>query len=186
VDAFQSSQPFQPYLFAGERVLWSGQPKQGIAFQAADIYLVPFSLFWMGMVVSMFVDELKFPDGPDYVLIFFMAFGLYFVVGRFFHDAWIRRNLIYAVTNKRVMMLRQGWSSKLTSREISALPMLELTEKADGTGTIVFDSDDVGYSKLFRSSRWGAWTPTATGSAQFFRIDNPRRVYELIRKQYQF
>jgi hypothetical protein len=61
--------------------------------------------------------------------------------------------------------------------------MLELTEYRDGTGTIVFNSDDVGYSWLGRRRGFGAWTTTESANSQFFRIDNPRRVYELIQRQ---
>ena len=113
----------------------------------------------------------------------FLAVGLYLIVGRFFYDAWLRKHLLYGVTNKRVLILRNAFSPKLTSRDIASLPMLELTEYRNGTGTIVFDSDDVGYSWLGRNRGFGAWTPAASANAQFFRIDNPRRVYELIRKQ---
>ena len=44
MDAFLSSQPLQPYLMPGERIVWSGQPKQGIAFTSSDLIAIPFSL----------------------------------------------------------------------------------------------------------------------------------------------
>jgi hypothetical protein len=74
-------------------------------------------------------------------------------------------------------------NSKLTSREISSLPMLELTEHLDGTGTITFDSEDFSYSVFRRKRGWGTLTPTSGTSAQFFHIADPRRVYQLIRDQ---
>jgi hypothetical protein len=181
VNDFQSVQAFQPYLFAGERVLWTGQPKQGIAFHGSDIYLIPFSLVWMGFVLFASAGALNDLQSPDIMLLLFLAFGAYFTVGRFIHDALIRMNTRYAVTNQRALILRG--SSKLTSYEISRLPMLQLNERSDGSGTILFDSEDVGYSWLGRRRGFGAWTPSAGNSAQFYRIDNPRRVYELIRNQ---
>lgn len=189
MDAFQSYQPFQPYLFAGERILWSGQPKQGLAFSRSDLLAVPFSLMWGGFAIfwnyGVWTDFPNTGTADDWFFklwgLPFLAVGLYLIVGRFFYDAWIRRHQLYAVTNQRVLILRGA--SKLTSRDIQSLPMFELTEHRDGTGTIVFDSEDVGYSWFGRSRGFGAWTPSTSTTAQFFRIENPRGVYELIRKQ---
>ena len=190
MDAFQSSQPFQPYLFPGERIVWSGQPKKGIAFNRSDWLGIPFGMMWCGFIIFWNVSVWNIPDtGTTDDWFFklwglpFLAVGLYLLVGRFFYDAWLRNRTIYAVTSQRVLILGGMISSKLTSREIQSLPMLELTEYRDGTGTIVFNSDDVGYSWFGRRRGFGAWTPTENANSQFFRIDNPRRVYELIRNQ---
>jgi hypothetical protein len=190
--AFQPIDPFRPYLFPGERVLWIGRPKQGLALRGQDALLIPFSLLWGGFAIFWNYGVWTFPktgsaDGWFFKLwgLPFLAIGLYLIVGRFFHDAWIRRNLNYAVTNKRVLILSGFGSSKLTSREISSLPMLELIEKQGGTGTLIFDSEDLGYSTLVGNRSWGQWTLARTANKQFFRIDNPRKVYELIRNQSQ-
>lgn len=193
MDAFQSYQQLQPYLSPGERVLWSGKPRQGIALSGSDIYLIPFSLLWGGFAffwnfqVWTTFSGVGFNDDWLFKLwgLPFLAAGIYFIVGRFFHDAWVRRHLLYAVTNQRVLILGGSRSSKLTSRDIQALPMLELTEHRDRTGTLVFDSNEVGYSWFGRSRGFSGWTPNAGANAQFFRIQDPRRVYELIRGQSQ-
>jgi hypothetical protein len=113
----------------------------------------------------------------------FLAVGLYLIAGRFFYDAWVRNHSHYAVTNDRVLILRTSPTPKLISRDIQSLPMFELTEHRDGTGTIVFDSEDVGYSMLGRKRGFGMWAPAANANAQFFGIDDPRRVYQLIPRQ---
>src|SRR5689334_17016914 len=109
---FQSWQPFQPYLFPGERILWTGRPKQGLALSRSDILAIPFSLMWGGFAIfwnfSVWTD---FPDtgtADDWFFklwgLPFLAAGLYLIVGRFFYDAWIRSRTHYAVTNERVLI----------------------------------------------------------------------------------
>src|SRR6185369_2341404 len=120
MDAFQSSQRFQPYLFTGERVLWTGQPRQGIALTAKDTFLIPFSLLWGGFAIFWNVGVWSFPgQGPPLAFrlfgVPFLVIGLYFIVGRFFHDAYVRKNMFYAVTDQRVLVLR---GSKITSLDI--------------------------------------------------------------------
>jgi hypothetical protein len=189
---FQSFQPFQRYLFAGERILWSGHPKRGIVFSRSDLIAVPFSLMWGGFAIfwnAQVWTDLNTGTANDWLFklwgLPFLAIGLYLIVGRFFYDAWVRSHSYYAVTNERVLVLRTSPTSKLTSREIPSLPMFELTDHWDGTGTIAFDSDDAGYSMFGRRRGMGMWAPAASANAQFFHIKNPSRVYELIRQQAQ-
>jgi hypothetical protein len=182
MDAFQSSQRFQTYLFPDERVLWTGEPRQGIRLSPLDVFAIPFSLFWTGIVIFMFTATLDTPGFPDVVLVLFLVFGLYFTVGRFIHDAALRKRIHYAVTNERVLVISGLLSLKLTSLDLQRLPRLELSERRDGTGTISFDSS--GWMSNFgRYNGFSMWLPALGSAAQFYRIDNPRKVYELIRNQ---
>ena len=103
--------------------------------------------------------------------------GLYFIVGRFFHDAYVRKNMFYAVTDQRVLVLR---GSKITSLDIHRLPRLELSEHRDGTGTLTFEAANNMYWGGMNGG-FGWWVPSLSSATQFFHIENPRRVYELIR-----
>lgn len=187
VDAHQSLSPFRHYLLSGERVLWSGQPKQGLALSAKDTFLIPFSLMWGGFAIfwNAMVWLAPFSNGsgsdPGWFLklwgLPFLVIGLYLIIGRFVHDARIRKKLFYAVTEQRVLVLR---GSKITSLDIRRLPRLELSEQRDGTGTLAFEGGNLPWGGMNGFS-W--WLPALSSTIQFFRIRNPRNVYELIRDQ---
>ena len=179
---------FQPYLLSGERVLWSGQPKQGLALSGKDALLIPFSLMWGGFAIFWNAAVWLAPfsngtgDGPGVFFklwgLPFLLIGLYLIFGRFLHDAYLRKRLFYAVSDSRVMILRR---TQFSSMEINRLPRLDLDEHRDGTGTLAFENG----TSMFFGSRQGFdfWVPALGGTARFFRIPHPRTVYELIRQR---
>ena len=173
------------YLLPGEHILWTGRPIQGIVLTASDAFLIPFSLLWGGFAIFWNVAVWNVPNsGPD---LLFQLFGLpfliaavYILVGRFVHDAALRKKLIYAVTDQRVLVLKASRSAKLTSMDLRALPALELEEDRGGGGTISFDAN----SPVFGSSRYAGmdwWLPSLRARSKFFRIERVRDVYRLIR-----
>jgi hypothetical protein len=184
--AFQSLNPFQPYLLPGERILWTGRPKQGLVLSSRDTLLIPFSLMWGGFAIfwNLGVWTIVPAGGSNPGWFFrlwglpFLIIGLYLIFGRFIHDADIRKRLFYAVTDQRVLVLR---GSKITSLDLRRLPRLELSEHRDGTGTIAFEEGN----SFFTGGRNGFsyWVPALSNATQFFRIENPRKVYELVRNQ---
>lgn len=188
VTASPNSSPFQPYLFTGEHVLWTGRPKQGLALDGRDAFLIPFSLLWGGFAIFWNVEVWTFPKTGESVDWFmplwgvpFLIAGIYLIFGRFFHDAAIRKRLSYAVTDQRTLVLKGLSSAKLKSLDIDRLPKLELSEHGDGTGTIEMEGDSSFLGS--RMNGFGYWTPALSNATQFFRIDQPRKVYELIRDQ---
>lgn len=59
------------HLDSGENLLWTGQPKTGIVFRNADIFLIPFSLLWCGFAIFWFITALT--SGAPF---FFAMFGI--------------------------------------------------------------------------------------------------------------
>lgn len=111
----------KPHLFPGERVLWTGQPKQGLALSGRDAFLIPFSLLWGGGAIFWNVQVWSFPEtgqgGPEWFFrlwgLPFLIAGVYLIIGRFIHDAALRKNALYGVTDQRVLLIRGLTSSKL-------------------------------------------------------------------------
>jgi len=89
---------FRAELSTGERILWSGQPRQGIVFRNFDIFLIPFSLAWGGFIAIWELFAVG-AGAPSFFACFgipFVLVGLYFIFGRFIVDAQRRKKTYYA------------------------------------------------------------------------------------------
>lgn len=187
-----TSELFNGRLLPGERIAWSGQPQQGLLLTARDIFLIPFSLMWCGfaifwtfMVTSASVSEANAAAevngaGGFFVLwgLMFVAIGLYFVVGRFIVDAWVRRGLHYAVTDQRILIARGAPFGRFTALNIGKLPDIDLSERGNGRGTIRF-----GQPAAMRGYRgMSLWSVALDPTPQFLGIEDARRVFDLIQR----
>ena len=170
-------------LSPGERLLWSGQPRGGFQLCMADAFLIPFSLLWCGFAV--FWEVTAFNMGAP---LFFMLFGapivvigLHLVFGRFFVDIWMRHRTFYGVTNERIIIVAGLFSRQTQSLQLQTLSNTLLTERADGSGTIVFNPMPQLPLILQRPPAGfpgaGRYAPPG-----FDRIENVKEVYDLIRK----
>ncbi len=67
----------------------------------------------------------------------FVIVGIYIVVGRFFYDALRRRSTLYAVTNRRVIIVIRLISDSVKSFDIGSLTNVSVTEGGNGFGDIL-------------------------------------------------
>jgi hypothetical protein len=163
-------------LSSGERLLWSGAPRQGVVFRSADGLLIPLSLMWGGF--AFFWEAMVLcSDGPAFMKLWgvpFVLVGLYLIVGRFFHDAWSRSRTTYGVTNERIVIVN-GVNEK--SLPLKTLAEVTLTTRSDGSGTIQFGS-----------LPFGAWSgmgfswPGMPRVPVFESIPDAHTVHDLIRR----
>ena len=114
----------QPELVSGESVLWAGQPNGSIVFHREDFFLIPFSLLWGGFAIfwELGVTGLSgFSRGHGVPVFFelwglpFVVIGQYFIWGRFFYAAWLKKQTHYAVTNRRVLVVQNGVQRRVSS-----------------------------------------------------------------------
>lgn len=133
---------FSPILEPGERLLWSGRPPQGVRFEAYDLVRVPFSLVWLGIAVTfegmavrtMVVEGGLVPKLFAGVGLVFVLAGLQLAVGRFFDDARERAALRRGVSDRRVLLLRDG--ALVYSRSLAELGPVRAEAGPDGVGTL--------------------------------------------------
>ncbi len=130
-------------LEPGERLLWSGAPSQGLKLRAADMFLVPFSLFWGGFALFWELSVLRLPNAPWFAKLWgipFVLVGLYLLVGRFFVDAKMRENTFYALTGERILIFSGIFRREAKSLTLRNIPEVSVVKGRDASGTISFGS----------------------------------------------
>ena len=181
---YTNASDFQGRLMSGERLLWSGRPEQGLTFSASDGVLIPFSLVWGGFSIFWLVQVVTMKAPAAFVVfgVPFVVIGLFLIFGRFFVDAWLRARTFYAVTDRRVLILRSGPYGDFRALQLDRLPEAGLRERADGGGTIIF-GQLVSAMSGGRGGGWAVWVNALNPTPQFIGIENVRSVYDLIQKQ---
>jgi hypothetical protein len=183
--------PLESCLDPGEKLLWSGQPKQGVRLQVQDIFLIPFSLMWGGF--ALFWEAMALGIGPAAHLhgraaspvawifplwgIPFVTVGLYMIFGRFFYDAAIRRKTYYGITNERLIIFKSLFAQSIASFDYGTLASLNLVERGDGSGDILFATPGPMAGFAMRG-----WPGTARSMAPgFYLLPQARVIYNQIR-----
>jgi len=177
-------------LGAGEHVLWSGRPRQGIFLRPGDALLIPFSLLWGGFAIFWELMALLMllapptsgaPASVRWIFplwgIPFVAVGLYLIGGRFIFDKAAREKTRYAVTNQRVIIRSSVLSPTTKSLNLRTLSDLSLTEQKEGRGTITFGPM---HPLSLGGGAWPSWGRYAPPC--FDSIEDAKRVFEIVRK----
>ncbi len=165
-------------LLPGETVIWSGRPGRGLLLIGRDGLLIPFSLMWGGFAVYWEASVVR-TSAPVLFRLWgvpFVLVGLYFIAGRFVVDAWIRSKTHYAVTNRRILIARSGPFGKFTTLSLDLLPEVQLSEHANGRGTLRFGQP----APYWGRGGFASWTPALDATPQFLAIDDARSVFDQI------
>jgi hypothetical protein len=159
-----------------------GRAAQGLLFSSKDWYLVPFSLVFAGFAVFWEINVLTAPHSPMFMKLWgipFLLGGFYLLIGRFLVDAWARRGITYALTNRRILILRGAPFAKLTALTFDRVPSVNLIERGGGRGTIRFGLDQ----PVLYNREYSGWSPAFDPTPQFIAIDDARRVFDHIQMQ---
>lgn len=194
---------FAPKLQYGERILWTGRPASGITFQREMVF------YWgscAGLILWAIFTELLFNGdaGPIWLKSFaewshadiraavFAVAGLMLILVPPLLEFTRKPRISYAVTSSRLLIFFEYGRPTLRGWIIEATPILDLTEGANGRGTIRFGkpgstaSSEVRMSTsalLFaatRALRMGLSLFDKQGVPGFADIPDARRVYEMV------
>jgi hypothetical protein len=174
----------QPELTSGESILWAGQPSTHVVFHKEDALLIPFSLMWGGFAVFWEAQVAGYGGGRrpwEFGLVWgipFVLIGQYLIWGRFLQAAWKKKRTHYAVTNRRVIAVQDGWRRQVASAFIDTLPALIKEGGFRGIGTLRFAQQESIWSG---KAGWGPWDAMAMGVVPTFAdVDDVDSVYRLV------
>lgn len=166
-------------LGPGERLLWSGFPRQGLLLRPTDLLMIPFSLLWGGFAIFWEMTVLR--DGAPLLFALwgvpFVIIGLYITLGRFFYDALRRRDTFYGLTDQRAIIAMRLPTRSVRSFSLASLTNVVLDERANGVGTIVLGPTP----PPTWSKRQTAMMSTQIENS-FDLISDAKHVFDLIRE----
>lgn len=173
-------------LSGTEHVEWIGRPDPSRHLTRGDLFLVPFSVLWTAFTIVW--ESTVIAEGRDAFFalwgIPFVLLGVYMVIGRFFYKAYRARRTLYAVTNRRVIVvMRRARGETVEATYLRAIPSISTRAESRGHGTVAFGT----------VSAAGGWYGNtgmellARGSAgnvgvSFYDIDDPRAVADLVER----
>jgi hypothetical protein len=185
-DFLQTQSEIEKELNSGEKLLWSGRPRQGLRLRASDAFVIPFSLLWCGFAIFWETSVFK-GNAPFFFRLWgvpFVLIGLYMVFGRFFADARTRARTYYGVTSERIIIVSGLFSRQIKSLSLRTLTDVSLTERGDGSGTITFGPQ---FQYAFgRQSNIGGWPGSGQNAAPAFDlVEHVKEAYDIIRRAQQ-
>ena len=113
------------------------RPLRGLRLHESDWQAIPLHLGFCGF--ALFWESAAVEDGSLLLELWgipFVFFGIYDVLGRFFHEAWQRRRTWYGLTGTRAVIVTQNWRVREVSVAPRAVSELRLETRSDGFGTI--------------------------------------------------
>ena len=173
-------------LHPGEFIRWAEQPIPRF-FTASSIGILLFGIPWTSIFILLIwgaLTDLRFnlpdpreglqlhPQGLGSLILFtpFLLIGCRMLSDPFWvwHDA---QNSAYLVTDKRAISIRFGWPTTIRSYLPDQLKDMHRTERADGTGDVIF-------SILLRKNSDG---PDYYEKIGFSGVRNPREVENILK-----
>jgi hypothetical protein len=181
---------FRDELLRREEILWAGQPDPRILFSRSDIFSIPvgiaftlFSIEWESETFKQALNPSSKADASWLLPLFgvpFVLIGLYLAVGRFFYKVWNKKRTYYAVTNKRILVVKNSRRRELRGAYLEAIPVINRSIRPDGHGTIIFGNTPPGALMSEDSGFDFLGSHTVEHAPSFRDINDAEKVYRLV------
>jgi hypothetical protein len=138
-------------LLEGEELLWSGRPdpqRRSIVsptrvFRILGLVFLPIGLVAVIIGLALLLSSVIPPDSRTSLLGLFIPGGVLFLLGLVYLIIGLvgffpTRNALYAITNRRVIILLPGRYLNVSSYSKRAITRVHRVERPDGSGDLVF------------------------------------------------
>lgn len=167
---------WEPYLKAGEKVLWTGAPAKGFRFSAPSLMRTAMGVIFLIIALTVFHPVLtRVLNGDAHfnitvlVPIIFVATGLHSVFGQHIWSMWVRSRTRYALTDERAMIATRTFGKSMKSYPITPVTSVEFEDRSEGS--VYFATKSVRRNRKSHEQRIG-----------FEYISDAGDVYKLITK----
>jgi len=158
--------------------MWIGAPSGRLfALTGFDFLIIPFGLIFAGAALA--VQALAISSGQaieGLIALPHLLIGLYLLAGRFLVGRHYRKNMVYAVTNRRAYIASHAFSGRFLQKPLTKSVSIDYSP---GTETTI-RLDNAGY-EMWAIPRQMFW-PSHTQSFEFFRIKDGEKVIALLRQ----
>src|SRR5215469_15178386 len=168
-------------LLEGEDLLWSGRPdprgrrivSPARVFLILGLVFMPIGLVAVIIGLTLLLSSVIPPGSQAGLLGLFIPGGVFFVLGMVYLIIGLvgfspSRNALYAITDRRVIILRPGRYMRASSYGKRAITQVHRIERPDGSGDLIF----VGNPPYSSNNQYNSGTYSAGRLGAFSAIPN--------------
>src|SRR5579859_8083989 len=176
---------FSNELLEGEELLWSGRPdpqrrrivSPGRVFLILGLVFLPIGLLIVIIGLTLLLSSVIPPGFRASLLGLFIPGGVFFVLGLVYLIIGLvgfspASSSLYAITNRRVMIVRPGRYVGVSSYGKRAITQVHRFERPDGSGDLIF-AGNAAYGS-YGNNQSNAGTSNSSRLGAFFAIPNVR------------
>ncbi|MBR2024982.1 MAG: DUF308 domain-containing protein [Clostridia bacterium] len=165
------------YLDVNEDILWCDKPFKKITFSSGDVFTtlfgvvwLSFSLFWVASAFFATKGAAGFAKVFPLFGIPFVLIGLYLLFFRHIVSYIRRKNMIYTLTSKRVMIVHTGKRQYVQEYRYEDISNIQIKCDDNDVGSIFFFSGEIRYNN----------GKSYSSTSGIFGIKNTKKVYKIL------